>query len=78
MEHALAEDASYVVQQLAALVRKKPPVMDEDSLELRDAFAVVGIFPIIFGCGLLGRYAGDGVVDVSKSGGFRACAVGFG
>jgi hypothetical protein len=78
IEQALADDASYVVQQLAPLVNERLPVMEGDSFEFQEVFTVVGIFPSTFGCGLLGRYAEEGVVNVSRSGGVRACMVDFG
>lgn len=77
VDTALEDDDQYVVQQLAPLVREQLPVVGDSGFDVRDVYTVVGVFPSPYGCGLLGRYAEEGVVNVSRSGGVVAYGLDF-
>ena len=79
VDDALAAPDDFVIQRLAPLVREELPVptADGQGIETRSVYTVIGAFPSRYGLGLLGRYADEPVVNVTRSGGVLPVMVDF-
>ena len=69
LHHALRDERTYVVQELADLGTIEFPVLEHGAIQQVERSVVSGFFFNSWHIGLVGRFSKDPVVNVSRGGG---------
>jgi hypothetical protein len=77
LEHALADEQRWVVQQLASIPVSEFPVLGPDGrVHIEPFYTVMGFAPTKYGMAILGRSSQKQVVNVAQRGGMCVVAIG--